>query len=1075
MEDSGSSNDEDGWDSVLQSIVEESTQSQSAEDLPAPVAVLATRGSRGRPLGFMSKTSAPASNAIEHVSKNSSSSKLAIPKPTHQSALDRFGPISSLTFVGTDLQKRYKQVLARALEKKVDYADPLIAGLFNHLQTSASVLAKFFEATNDRVHSKLLEAGVATVHGGGWLTGSLLCCIEEMIKQGLWKPIMMVRRLRYDETPTRIRLPNESTDSTTNLPGLEREGKLAPDVVEHAKVLQTEFQIYCLLKDVSASEHLLIKTNVPTTLQAVDRTTAECTKACVDATMSRVCEFRRISQLFPFRVNHATTDKFSANLKTEKAFKSEDPNWIKHHVFCSVHRVATSITAANSLFRGDTAGVLSIALATREVGAAKRLRSILQGIFKERLIIKHVMPNEAPHLIKYRSQVYDVFLPLHGAMKYQNMKRRFILNHFLNGNLENSCEIEHYCPFNHCIDDDEVHKCFATYVAWALIPTKVPKYSRGRWTGWDKALQWTGLLASHHSLLSELILRYTNTKKLQVCPSVKPRLEMQPLPSHLSADAEPQSEDDTWGAVAADILQSVNPVPAPQAAQTPAGTDEPADKPDGEDSDVGSDKNIDLAGGQAGEGALPELKEFSWVEYNKQQKAKASAYVQTDHCASLAILMQVVEHFLVVMHHFLKMSGDEWDLQQQSLSNQGQKRGYRLLDCTQAVAVKRCFDDLVGLLQGIPKALPHLSHTREKRNWFFRLISKGACAFHQVVRLPHFSFPFKLFLALEQGWGAISSEPSCLHDELTAHFVSHFSKEENIADGNAALEALGICSHCDIAQVECRHATNRDFTMLRGRGWRPNLEVVSAKFVCGTFKAIKTSHERRIKKKVKKDAQKKVHRPGGAWRAFLSQRLRGQRPIVDGSASHTGEKTMKDYSEEYASLTQEEKAYFLEVGRLATIAGRAGYIPFGRPEKNKAKTKCLNDLQRVSIVPGTITSTGAIVMSDGNPDLALVHSAERPFSELFRDYSTQVVALRQRHVDPSTPNTECPSVAKMVSAVGCTAQGNSFETLSMSRDEISRASRVNHYVKWKPPVEEFAQARFEIFSHTTSHTGVFNC
>lgn len=185
---------------------------------------------------------------------------------------------------------------------------------------------------------------------------------------------------------------------------------------------------------------------------------------------------------------------------------------------------------------------------------------------------------------------------------------------------------------------------------------------------------------------------------------------------------------------------------------------------------------------------------------------------------------------------------------------------------------------------------------------------------------------------------------------------------------------------------------------------------------------------------------------------------------------------MKDYAEEYAHLTQEEKTYFLEVGRLATIAGRAGYTPFGRPEKNKSKAKSLNDLQRVSLVPGAITSTGAIVLSDGNPhsDLALVHSAERPFSELFQDFSTQVAVLRQRHVDPSTPNTECPLVAKMVSAVGCTAQGNSFETLSMGCDETSRASRVNHYVKWKPPVEEFAQVRFEIFSHITSHKGVSN-
>eukprot|EP00435_Cladocopium_sp_Y103_P038347 s3006_g10.t1 len=864
-----------------------------------------------------------ASSALVQVSAESSHEKLLG---------DKFGPMGSMAIVGSDLQKRMKNSLAHALKNKIDYHDPVIEAMFTHKQTSAAVLATFLDVTNAQVHRAVYEAGASAVHGGAWLAGAFICCMDDMIEKRLWRPIMYIRRLRYDETPSRIRLPAESTDPGNLVAGSAHRNsdkQVLPaggiDVATHAKVLQTELRLYFLLQDMSSKDYLLLTQTLPTALQAVDRTTAECTKACLEATISRIPELTRVSAKFPFKVAHACTDAYPANTKTEKAFKCQDPDFVSHHLFCSVHKVATAIAAANSVFADDVAGVLSVALACRDTGSCGKIQRLLADIFQERLVIRPVISPHADVYKQYRDEVYDVFLPIGeagGDLRYQNLKRRLVLSHFCNGNLQ-SKDIEHFCPFGHCVDENETKNCFAVYVAWALCPTKPPKYSRGRWTGYDRAVMWSGLLAAHHGLLEDVILRYTGAP-VAVVAQAPCDLQAAPLPAlqqdNVSGGDAPQSEsdDDRWGDVLHELLKDcttapVGSVPAQQDDAHAGGTDDAA---------VGSgDAHADGNGGAGSTG-------FDWVEFNRRQKASAASWVQTSPYPRLSILHQVCRHFLAVMHHFFKISGYEFERRQATLQAQGMQREYRASDCAAMLSLTKCLDSVFRSLIETPKAVPEEHQTRNHRNLFFCMATKGACAFHQIVRIMHSSFPYRMFLALHQGWEELREESECMLDELASSFLKHFTKNEHRQDATAALEALAICSAVDVAEVECRHATNRDLTMLRGRGLS-----------------------------------------GSVWNEEMP-----------------GASSMTRLAEQYHALSAADKAYFVEIGQLATIAGQHGHKPFG----DRRKQKKPEALPR-TIPQGTVTQTGAIALGDGGVDLALVHLSEQHFRDTYAEFETWLI------------------------------------------------------------------------------------
>ena len=379
----------------------------------------------------------------------------------------------------------------------------------------------------------------------------------------------------------------------------------------------------------------------------------------------------------------------------------------------------------------------------------------------------------------------------------------------MNSNLQDG-SIAHMCPFDHCSSEDEVYKSFADFVAHALIPTKPPKYSRGRWTHFEEATMFNGLLAAHHDLLSRVISQYCGKSKSKI------KKEATTVEQIVLHDGN-GDENDTWNAVVLEMLANeVGSSSRPAPIETQQQEEHEMKREEHEQPRTG----------------------FDWVEYNRKQKADAAQWASNDPYPNIAIIQQVTRHLQKLMHHFLKISGADWEEEQEQKALRGQSRDYRILDCAKGLSMKDCFDSLMKCLEACPTALPLLSHTREFRVLFFCMISKAMCAMHQLLRCPQSSLPYSMFQALisESGWADFQQVPSCMRDELSTKLAQIIERDGSTREATAILESVAIASCVDVAAIECRHASNRDFSLLRSRGWTPSLQVISAKHACGTFK-----------------------------------------------------------------------------------------------------------------------------------------------------------------------------------------------------------------------------------------------
>jgi hypothetical protein len=122
------------------------------------------------------------------------------------------------------------------------------------------------ESTNAHISRSALRdllryTCAALVLMDGFLLGSLFCKLSELIKCGIYKGHLLIKKRRYDETPSGISVQAE---------GQKEDGATA-------KIMQSEFGCGFLVEHVPSGVLTLIRCSLPTWLQAMNRTTAEVT------------------------------------------------------------------------------------------------------------------------------------------------------------------------------------------------------------------------------------------------------------------------------------------------------------------------------------------------------------------------------------------------------------------------------------------------------------------------------------------------------------------------------------------------------------------------------------------------------------------------------------------------------------------------------------------------------------------------------------------------------------------------------------------------------------------------------
>ena len=177
--------------------------------------------------------------------------------------------------------------------------------------------------------------------------------------------------------------------------------------------------------------------------------------------------------------------------------------------------MAQANRAAMDVLDADISGLLSLSLSQQGSGALGTLRDLLGEIIEERLQIVY---DVAPHgeIARRREAVHDLFLPLpadvadataRSSSSVLVVQRRRVLSCLFNGDLEEPA-IVHHCGFGCCHSAEQTLARFRALGTWALLPHKCPRLARHRWTGHAPAVEWAGLLASHHGLLQALLARW---------------------------------------------------------------------------------------------------------------------------------------------------------------------------------------------------------------------------------------------------------------------------------------------------------------------------------------------------------------------------------------------------------------------------------------------------------------------------------------------------------------------------------------------------------------------------------------
>ena len=175
------------------------------------------------------------------------------------------------------------------------------------------------------------------------------------------------------------------------------------------------------------------------------------------------------------------------------------------------------------------------------------------------------------------------------------------------------------------------------------------------------------------------------------------------------------------------------------------------------------------------------------------------------------------------------------------------------------------------------------------------------------------------------------SEP-CSFDSFSKAFVSKLGLVSMNAQG--ALRLLAHMLFLDIVQVEQRHAALRKRAKVMAPTNVPKSKDVGAHFTLRQFRlrnqnnhssgadTLQPQHAGGTKKGRTPKVHRKLKFAGGAWRAFIRLRSRGQEGNAD----------FRAMAAEYRALSMGEKTHLVKLGKLATRSGRlktSGQTSFG--------------------------------------------------------------------------------------------------------------------------------------------------
>ena len=495
--------------------------------------------------------------------------------------------------------------------------------------------------------------------------------------------------------------------------------------------------------------------------------------------------------------------------------------------------------------------------------------------------------------------------------------QRLVLGTFLNGDLQDNAAV-HTWVVELAPDRDRILEMFRLYVVPCLIPCKVYMFPRQRWTNTELSIDYFGLLCSHHNLLEPTVQQWISL-------NIKPQDSF--APSAFSGSKQFLG----WGSVLQDALQD-KPLHDPD----PDDADEEPDQPQQHDQDKTE---------------ATDAKEH-WIKMRKQSRKKFRMWADANPGPKLVALRTATTPVVTFTHKLLSRSGDTWERKQELKTVRGEQRTFRALEAFRGTDLNAFFADLNHAFHSRMEALAERDMIRNNQVLTFQMLSAVGAGIDFYIGLRWRSYPVRLFGLLDDHPDPEAVQFPCLLDEFSQHLLEQFDKAGGALSEFAkhSMTCLAMTFTMGIAEIEARHASTRRIVTVKGvQTHMPSLDDISANWVCRRNAIMRSEYPSspptspRVQKSAD-SANKTWKKPGGPWRAFVSEQLQGQRRFTKDD--------MNELSAKYQNLSPDEFNYFKELGECAKQAGKAGFQPFGEATSSKrARSAEPNASLQAALVP----------------------------------------------------------------------------------------------------------------------------
>lgn len=273
-------------------------------------------------------------------------------------------------------------------EARNDHVSALLHDVGRPVTSRKAAAARYSEAATT-VGRQTQRCGGGLINISGMMWGHLLETVSHRVQSRFWRPLLFIKKRRYDETPSKIKVP---------VKGAKADNKLA-------KILQSECQIFMLLYDNESDELISCHGHWPTWLQAIDRGTAETLRQKV------IPHLHSVSRLFEMPLNLINTDRFSANFRCEKAMQADNPHYIKSHYGCDHHAVATVLGKVFGMDKPQShiSAMIAGALSLVDANSIESLREAMAACISQKLRIRPGLPPRWRRPISQGTNLPNIF------------------------------------------------------------------------------------------------------------------------------------------------------------------------------------------------------------------------------------------------------------------------------------------------------------------------------------------------------------------------------------------------------------------------------------------------------------------------------------------------------------------------------------------------------------------------------------------------------------------------------------------------------------------------------------------